>query len=165
MVTKPITITDALERPLTLERAPERVISLVPSLTETVAALRKPGLLMAVTKFCLEPEEVVRPLRKIGGTKDPDIGAILALRPDLILANKEENRREDIEALIQAGLPVYVGYPRSVDGALTEIETLAQLLRAVLALDAVTQPVQQAPGPDRRPIHRCPRARFLPRVA
>ena len=74
-----------------------RVVSLVPSVTETLLAWGVEPV--AVTRFCEQPA-----LRAVGGTKDPDIGAIVALAPDLVVVNDEENRREDAEALGAAGL-------------------------------------------------------------
>jgi ABC-type Fe3+-hydroxamate transport system substrate-binding protein len=124
----PPTTTDALDRTISLDRPAGRVVSLVPSQTETVALFDKASALIACTQFCTEPADVVDGLRKIGGTKDPDIEAIIALQPDLVLANKEENRQEDVEALIEAGLSVFVGYAQTVRQAATEMESLIPLL-------------------------------------
>jgi len=98
--------------------AVRRVVSLVPSLTEAVA-VTAPGLLVGATDWCTHPAglEVVR----IGGTKNPDTGRIIALAPDLVLANEEENRLPDLESLRAAGVPVWV----------TEIRTLEQALRSL----------------------------------
>ena len=122
--------TDALGRTVTLERPPTRVVSLVPSVTEAVAALGLGRSLAAVTKFCVEPADLTAALRKVGGTKDPDVEAIAALKPDLVLANVEENRRQDVQALIDAGLTVFVGYPRTVRDAVDEFRTIGELLGA-----------------------------------
>ncbi|WP_433528745.1 helical backbone metal receptor [Micromonospora sp. CA-263727] len=100
-----------------------RVVSLVPSLTEAVAATL-PGLLVGATDWCTHPADLDVP--RVGGSKYPDLDRIRALRPDLVLLNIEENRREDATALAAAGVPIRVTYPRTVDGALTE---LADLLR------------------------------------
>ena len=108
-----------------------RVVSLVPSLTEAVA-VTLPGLLVGATDWCTHPAELDVP--RVGGSKYPDLDRIYALRPDLVLLNVEENRREDATALAAAGVPVRVTYPRTVDGALTE---LADLLRD---LGAPTEP-------------------------
>ena len=125
------TATDGLGHTLELKRPARRVVSLVPSLTEAVAVFGKPEALVGCTKFCEEPPNVVSGLRKLGGTKDPNIEAIVALEPDLVLANKEENRQEDVEALIAAGLNVYVGDAPSVGGAIDELEQVMTLLSAV----------------------------------
>lgn len=105
-----------------------------PSTTETLVDLGLASSLVGVTRFCIHPAEVVRGLRKVGGTKDPDVEAIVALAPDLVLMNAEENRRED-HAALAARLPVDVSHPRRVDevpallrrwGALTGTATRAE---------------------------------------
>lgn len=93
-----------------------RVVSLVPSLTELVWALA-PDALVGRTRFCTVPPEVSR-VPHMGGTKNPDVGRIAALKPDLVIANKEENRREDVEALRAAGIDVLLTDPNTVDEAL-----------------------------------------------
>lgn len=99
-----------------------RVVSLVPSLTEAVA-VSAPGLLVGVTDWCthpagLEEQGAVR----IGGTKNPDVRRITELRPDLVLANEEENRVPDLAALRAAGVEVLVTGIRSLPQALAELE-------------------------------------------
>jgi ABC-type Fe3+-hydroxamate transport system substrate-binding protein len=91
-----------------------RVVSLVPSLTETVA-LDAAELLVGVTDWCAHPEDL--DVARVGGTKNPDVPAIVALAPDLVLANREENRESDLDALRAAGLAVYVTDIRRVPGA------------------------------------------------
>ncbi|MEU9295882.1 helical backbone metal receptor [Streptomyces sp. NPDC048266] len=97
---------------------PMRVVSLVPSLTEAVA-VTAPGVLVGATDWCSHPAglDVVR----IGGTKNPDVPAITALRPDLVLANEEENRAPDLAALRAAGLDVLVTEIRTLDQGLREL--------------------------------------------
>ena len=108
-----------------------RVVSLVPSLTEAVA-VTAPGLLVGATDWCSHPAGL--DVARIGGTKNPDVPAVLALRPDLVLANEEENRAPDLEALRAAGAEVLV----------TEVRTLDQ------GLDALGD-VLAACGAPRRP--------------
>ncbi|MFV2102441.1 helical backbone metal receptor [Micromonospora sp. LOL_024] len=98
-----------------------RVVSLVPSLTEAVAVTR-PGLLVGATDWCVHPADLDVP--RVGGSKYPDLDRVRALRPDLVLLNNEENRREDAAALAAAGVPTRVNSPRSVDGALAEVTDL-----------------------------------------
>jgi ABC-type Fe3+-hydroxamate transport system substrate-binding protein len=71
-----------------------------------------------ITDFCVYPAEAVARLPRVGGTKNPDVAAILALQPDLVIANQEENRPEDVAALRAAGLPVWVTFPSTVRQAL-----------------------------------------------
>ncbi|MFF4245140.1 helical backbone metal receptor [Streptomyces sp. NPDC001822] len=96
-----------------------RVVSLVPSLTEAVA-VTGPGLLAGITDWCSHPAGLTVP--RIGGTKNPDTAAVVALRPDLVIANEEENRPADLDALRDAGLNVLVTEVRTLDQAFSELE-------------------------------------------
>jgi ABC-type Fe3+-hydroxamate transport system substrate-binding protein len=107
----------------------ERVVSIVPSLTESVAA-SAPGLLVGATDWCSHPAGLA--VTRVRGTKNPDVPAIVALEPDVVLANAEENRAVDLDALRAAGIPVWVTYPRTVPGAL---EALDRMLRLACRLD------------------------------
>ncbi|MFE3498778.1 helical backbone metal receptor [Kitasatospora sp. NPDC059160] len=100
---------------------PRRVVSLVPSLTEAVAATA-PGLLVGATDWCSHPAELA--VTRIGGTKNPDVPGVLALGPDLVIANDEENRRPDLEALRAAGVPVWVTDIRTLDDAFRSLDRL-----------------------------------------
>lgn len=96
---------DDLGYPVRSPRPARRVVSLVPSLTESVA-LTRPEALVGATIWCTHPPDL--PVRRVRGTKNPDLRAIAGLRPDIVLANKEENRRADVERLRAAGIPVWV---------------------------------------------------------
>lgn len=101
--------------------AAARVVSLLPSVTET---LRAWGLdPVACTRFCEQPD-----LPHVGGTKDPDVTAILALAPDLVVLDEEENRLEDAEALTAAGARLFVTAVRSVAGVEPTLRRLAEAL-------------------------------------
>lgn len=93
---------------------PRRVVSLCPSITETLVAIGGLRRLAAATRYCVRPKGMLWGLPRIGGTKDPDIARILALKPDLVFANQEENRLEDVRALEEAGVEVDVTFPRTV---------------------------------------------------
>lgn len=97
---------------------PRRVVSLVPSVTESLFDLGVGDRLVGVTDYCVRPEAQTSRLPRIGGTKNPDIDRILSLNPDLVIANQEENRREDVERLREAGAAVWVTFPRTVRDAL-----------------------------------------------
>ncbi|MFJ8012205.1 helical backbone metal receptor [Streptomyces sp. NPDC096339] len=97
-----------------------RVVSLVPSLTEAVA-VSAPGLLVGVTDWCTHPADLGGAAR-IGGTKNPDVRAVVELRPDLVIANEEENRAPDVEALRAAGVEVLVTEIRELPQALSELD-------------------------------------------
>lgn len=94
---------------------PRRVVSLVPSITEAVASVDA-RLLVGATDYCTHPADLS--VHRVGGSKYPDVAAILACGPDLVLANAEENRRVDVEAVEAAGVPVWVCYPTTVLEAL-----------------------------------------------
>jgi ABC-type Fe3+-hydroxamate transport system substrate-binding protein len=102
-------------------------VSLVPSLTEAVA-LTAPGMLVGATDWCVHPAGL--DVARVGGSKYPDLEAVMALRPDLVLMNVEENRQSDADALRAAGLRLHVTYPRTVDQALAELGELFEVLGA-----------------------------------
>lgn len=100
-----------------------RVVSLVPSVTETLLAW---GVVpIACTRFCEQPA-----LRHVGGTKNPDVAAIVDLGPDLVVVDEEENRREDHDALVAAGVPVHVLAIRSVADLDAQLPALAERVGA-----------------------------------
>src|SRR5258708_22364898 len=108
---------------------PARIVALVTSWTETLFALGFNSEIVGVTKFCVEPAAAVASIAKVGGTKNPDVRAILNLEPQLVIANAEENRREDIERLRAGGIPVFTTYPRTVPGAVESILRMGPALR------------------------------------
>lgn len=106
------TYTYEMEAPVT--KPPRSVVSLVPSVTESLFDLNLGDRLVAITDYCVHPADKVAPLPRIGGTKNPNVERIVALKPDLVIANREENRKEDVLALREAGIPVWVTFPRTV---------------------------------------------------
>ena len=118
---------DDLGAECALPAHPARVVSLVPSLTEAIAA-SAPGVLVGATDWCthLPGLDVVR----VRGTKNPHLDRIVSLRPDLAVANEEENRERDVEALRDHGIAVWVTDVRTVDGALASLERLLDALEA-----------------------------------
>ncbi|MGY1836424.1 helical backbone metal receptor [Blastococcus sp. SYSU DS0510] len=101
------------------------MVSLVPSLTEAIAATDV-GLLVGATDWCSHPAGLDVP--RVGGTKWPDVGRVLDLAPDLVVANAEENRDPDVAALRSAGVPVWVTAPATVDEALDSLTRLCAVL-------------------------------------
>jgi ABC-type Fe3+-hydroxamate transport system substrate-binding protein len=97
---------------------PQRVVSLVPSMTETLFDLGIGERVIAVTDYCTRPADKLINLPKVGGTKNPNIEQIIALQPDMVLMNREENRLQDYEALQAAGIVVWATEPRTVFDAL-----------------------------------------------
>lgn len=140
-----------------------RIVCLVPSLTEALFALGLGARLVGVTEWCVHPAEGVAALAKVGGTKTPDLAAIRALAPDLVIANREENRRRDVERLREAGIPVWVTYPRTVREGAELLAALARLGASREAVADVVEPVLAAvAGAEAR--RRAPDAARRPRV-
>ena len=105
----------------------KRIISLVPSLTELLFDLGLKEQVIGRTRFCIHPENEIDETAIIGGTKNPNLEKIVELKPDFILANKEENRQEDIEVL-QKYADVRVTEINTIQDALLEISSLGELL-------------------------------------
>ncbi len=105
-----------MEHPI--DFVPRRVVSLVPSVTESLFDLGLGDRLVGITDFCVRPAAGVAVLQRVGGTKTPHLESIIALQPDLVIMNREENRREDAEALQGAGIAVWVTFPTSVQDAM-----------------------------------------------
>ena len=122
---------------------PRRIVSLCPSITETLVAVGGLKRLVAATRFCVRPEGLLWGLPRIGGTKNPDVARILDLKPDLVFANQEENRREDVDALQAAGVEVLVSYPRSVDEVPGEIRRWAGRIGASGEGDALAARIER----------------------
>jgi ABC-type Fe3+-hydroxamate transport system substrate-binding protein len=110
------------ERPVNF--VPQRVVSLVPSVTESLFDLNIGGRVIGVTDYCTRPAEAVTKLPRVGGTKNPDIEKIIALQPDLVIMNQEENRKPDADALMAAGIAVWVTHPNSVREAIALLWTM-----------------------------------------
>jgi ABC-type Fe3+-hydroxamate transport system substrate-binding protein len=120
------------------------VVSLVPSLTEALIWLGLGSHLVGVSDWCVHPAEDVEKIPKVGGTKTPSLARILALSPDLVIANQEENRRRDVERLEAAGVPVWVTYPRTVRDGVALLRELAELGDASGALAPRVAPIEAA---------------------
>jgi ABC-type Fe3+-hydroxamate transport system substrate-binding protein len=102
-----------------------RVVSIVPSLTEAIAATHR-ELLVGATDWCTHPEDL--DVTRVRGTKNPDVELIRELAPDVVIANAEENRAPDLDALRAAGIAVWVTAPTTLD------ESLASLMRMLAAI-------------------------------
>jgi ABC-type Fe3+-hydroxamate transport system substrate-binding protein len=118
------TLYDDMGTALHLTGPPSRVVSLVPSLTEAVATSR-PALLVGVTDWCTHPADLT--VTRVRGTKNPNLATIASLKPDLVLANKEENREFDVRRLRAAGIPVWVTVIEAVSQALASLERMFTL--------------------------------------
>jgi ABC-type Fe3+-hydroxamate transport system substrate-binding protein len=128
------TFVDMMGESLHLDSAPQRIISLVPSQTELLFSLGLGERVVGVTKYCIHPKKEVRRKAKVGGTKDFELEKIAALQPDLIIGNKEENEKKGIEALKNAGFPVWM----------SDIYTLADALTMISEIGKITDTAQKA---------------------
>jgi iron complex transport system substrate-binding protein len=122
---------------------PQRIVSLVPSTTESLAALGAAERVVGRTRYCVHPQPWVDSVPACGGTKDPDLAAIAALAPDLIVVNREENKPAHFPAL-EALAPLLVGYPRDVDGALADLRALAARVGAESEGEALVERIELA---------------------
>lgn len=104
----------------------ERIVSLVPSVTESLFDLGAGHKVVGRTVYCVHPAPQVNAIPAVGGTKNPDVARILALKPDLVIANQEENRPADVAALQAVGVRVLVSFPRTVRQALDLLWELAR---------------------------------------
>jgi ABC-type Fe3+-hydroxamate transport system substrate-binding protein len=118
---------DQLNREINLPSVPKRIISVVPSQTELLFYLGLNDEVIGITKFCIHPADKFKSTTKIGGTKQLDIAKIKSLNPDLIIANKEENERGQLEELMQH-FPVWISDISDLDGALEMIERVGALV-------------------------------------
>jgi len=108
-----------------------RIVSLCPSLTELVFDLGRGDELVGRTKFCIHPADRVGAIENVGGTKNPKIDRIIELAPDIVLLNEEENRREDADALVAAGIRCHTSLPRTALETADMVRSIASALNAV----------------------------------
>jgi ABC-type Fe3+-hydroxamate transport system substrate-binding protein len=126
----------------------QRIISLVPSLTELLIDLGLQGQLIGRTRFCIHPAEAVSDIPIIGGTKNPRVDDIISMKPDIVIANKEENRKEDIEAL-RPHVPIELTDIASIEDALITIHEFGNLFdvqdRARQLISDITDVIEERP--------------------
>jgi ABC-type Fe3+-hydroxamate transport system substrate-binding protein len=115
------TVSDDLGSSMELRPESSRVVSLVPSITESIAFTR-PSALVAATDWCTRP--IGLDVARIRGTKNPNVREIIELQPDLVIANQEENREIDVRRLRASGVPVWVTVSENVSGALDALARL-----------------------------------------
>lgn len=129
-----------IRRDAPISGPPNRTVSLVPSVTESLFELQLGGRVVAVTDDCRFPEPALRSMARVGPANAPNVDHIAALQPDLVIVNRDENRPEDIAALTARGVPVWVTGPRTVRDAfnllwammdLYETPTMVEAIRAI----------------------------------
>lgn len=117
---------DQLNREIQLSKTPQRIVSLVPSQTELLVDLGLEDNLVGVTKFCVHPQHISKEKEVVGGTKQIKLEKIKALKPDIVLCNKEENTKEIVD-LISEYFPVHVSDIETLDDAYEMIQQYGEL--------------------------------------
>jgi ABC-type Fe3+-hydroxamate transport system substrate-binding protein len=120
-------VIDQMQQRLGVPTSPKRIISLVPSQTELLHYWGLGERVVGITKFCVHPQEWYKSKNRIGGTKTVDLEKIRALKPDLIIGNKEENTQSDIEAL-QKEYPVWMSDMQELEDVWEMMSSLGELL-------------------------------------
>ncbi|TAF32630.1 MAG: cobalamin-binding protein [Cytophagales bacterium] len=138
----PVSCTDPCGRSFVIEKLPRRVVSLVPSQTEFLIEAGLQERLVGITKYCIHPRREIKGIQKVGGTKDADVAKILSLKPDLIVANKEENTPELIGAL-EKSVPCWVSDISCLDDALMMMQTLGEILDLEASSKLIARNIQQ----------------------
>lgn len=159
------TARDDLGHPVPVAGSPERIVSLVPNLSETLWWWHLGDRVVGLTDWCVAPPHGFPNAVRVRGTKNPDVAAIVALEPDVVVANQEENRELDVRRLREAGIPVHVTAPRTVEMAADSLAHLADTLGVPRAGAGLAQTIRRAiarlaaPEPDLRafvPVWRDP---------
>lgn len=132
--------SDCFGKLITFKHIPKRIISVVPSITELLYTLGLEEEVVGITKFCIHPEEWFRTKQRVGGTKKLNIDIIKDLQPDLIIANKEENNRQQIEELA-AFHPVWVNDITTLEEACAMIKTISQMVALEVEGDDLLQTI------------------------
>lgn len=133
--------TDQLHQKHTLQHYPKRIVSIVPSQTELIWDLGLKSELVGITKFCIHPPEMHKSVAHVGGTKKLHIEKIKSLNPDIIIGNKEENEKEQIEEL-QRYFPVWMSDIFTLNDSLSMIKGIGSLLNKEVESEAIIQTIK-----------------------
>jgi iron complex transport system substrate-binding protein len=123
-----------MNSPLNIDFPPDKIVSLVPSITESLFDLGLGKKVIGVTDYCVHPLEQVKNLPRVGGPKNINIDLIIKLEPDLVICNREENNEEEINQLISSHINVWITYPLTVRDALDDLWALAELYHSQYAI-------------------------------
>lgn len=135
--------TDQMGRTVMVPERPQRIISLVPSQTELLYDLGLGERVVGITKFCVHPETWFKTKHRAGGTKKVDFDKVRALKPDLIIGNKEENERKDIQEL-EKEFPVWMSDVRDLPGALDMIQRVGELTGTKGKAETIKKDIEDA---------------------
>ena len=133
--------TDQLQHTIYLKEFPKRIVSLVPSITELLFDLDLNDEVVGITKFCVHPESWFKTKTKVGGTKNIKADIIASLQPQLIIANKEENVKEQVEALENIA-PVFTTDVTNLVSALQMIELIGEITNRVEQAQSILQKIE-----------------------
>jgi len=137
-----------------------RIVSLCPSLTELVFDLGRGQELVGITRYCVHPAEALARVEQVGGTKDPDVRRIAELRPDLVLLNEEENRREDAEALARAGIATHASLPHDAAETAAMVRSIGAVLDARARAGEIAAEIERRAAAVRAEAQGARRVRF-----
>ena len=140
---KGIMVHDQIGKQMALPSIPKRIISLVPSQTELLSDLGLEQEVVGITKFCIHPDHWFRTKTRIGGTKSPDIEKIRSLEPELVIANKEENNRSDIEQ-IERFCPVFTSQVSNRVDAMEMIKGIGRITHKTHEAEILVNEIQHA---------------------
>lgn len=163
---QPIVDVDASGQRVSVTPPVQRVVSLVPSITESIHHLGAADRLFGRTEYCIHPAPMIFETEEVGGTKNPNIERIVELAPDLVLANREENREPDIKALREAGLNVHVCEPRDPEDAMRYVAWLGSVLDELEEAAHVVlkgEQILHKLGEDHQEAHAADMLRMTPR--
>jgi ABC-type Fe3+-hydroxamate transport system substrate-binding protein len=152
--------TDALGRPVVLSKRPERIISLVPSQTELLVDLGVEGRLLGRTRYCIHPREKLATVPAVGGTKRVDLSLIQTLKPDLVIAEKEENPQDVVDSLA-ALAPVYVTDVVSISSAVSMCRDVGQLAGLAPEAERLAAQIEAAMNGAKNLVERPERVLYL----
>ncbi len=134
------TFVDQMNQTVRLENNPSRIISIVPSQTELLYDLGLENEVVGITKFCIHPNKWFRSKNRVGGTKKVDIEKVKTLKPDLIVGNKEENSKEDIQKLKEIA-PVWMSDVFNLEDALFSIREIGKMTRKTVESERLIEEI------------------------
>ena len=136
------TFTDEVGRKLEVPGSPQRIVSVAPSVTETLFALGLGDRLVGVSSYCQFPPEALKK-EKVGGYINPSLEKIIALRPDLVIGIAEGDLKTFVDRLAKLKIPVYIANPKNVFGVITSIQHIGKVTSSARSAQRVTQAIRE----------------------
>ena len=121
-----------------MDHPPERVISLVPSITESLFDLGFGSSIVGITDYCVHPADKVSTIQRVGGPKNPNIESISQLDPQVVFVNQEENSPSSIEGILELGIKIWMSFPKTVDESLNVLRKILGLYHTDRAAMQIT---------------------------